>query len=176
MLKRYFISTLATITGLWITLGVLFFSGFIILAAVGASSTSEEIVDISSNSILHIKLEGEAVERFRTYNFIDEVQGTAVNIFPLNETIAAIKEAAVNSNFSGIFIEANGLSAAPASLAEIRQALEEFKKSGKGQREWCREAGIKRSTLRYWLERSEELAEGKEIRFARIVEGGEKKC
>ena len=107
MLRQYFISTLATITGMWITLGVLFFSSFIILAAVGASSTSEEIVDISSNSILHIKLEGEAVERFRTYNFIDEVQGTAVNIFPLNETIAAIKEAAVNSNFSGIFIEAN---------------------------------------------------------------------
>lgn len=131
MLRQYFISTLATITGMWITLGVLFFSSFIILAAVGASSTSEDIVDISSNSILHIKLEGEAVERFRTYNFIDEVQGTAVNIFPLNETIAAIKEAAVNSNFSGIFIEANGLSAAPASLAEIRQALEEFKKSGK---------------------------------------------
>ena len=54
--------------------------------------------------------------------------------------------------------------------------VEEFKKSGKSQREWCREAGIKRSTLRYWLDRSEELAEGKEIRFARIVEVGEKKC
>ena len=56
------------------------------------------------------------------------------------------------------------------------KTLEEFRKSGKSQREWCREAGIKRSTLRYWLERSEELAEGKEIRFARIVEDGEKKC
>ena len=54
--------------------------------------------------------------------------------------------------------------------------VEEFRKSGKSQREWCRETGIKRSTLRYWLERSEELAEGKELRFARIVEGGEKKC
>ena len=56
------------------------------------------------------------------------------------------------------------------------KTLEEFRKSGKSQREWCREAGIKRSTLRYWLERSEELAEGKEVRFARIVEGGEKRC
>lgn len=54
--------------------------------------------------------------------------------------------------------------------------VEGFRESGKSQREWCREAGIKRSTLRYWLERSEELAEGKEIRFARIVGGGEKKC
>lgn len=54
--------------------------------------------------------------------------------------------------------------------------VKEYRESGKSQREWCREAGIKRSTLRYWLERSEELAEGKEIRFARIEEGGEKKC
>lgn len=61
-------------------------------------------------------------------------------------------------------------------MTHEERIVEEFKKSGKSQREWCREAGIKRSTLRYWLERSEELAEGKEIRFARIVEGGEKKC
>ena len=54
--------------------------------------------------------------------------------------------------------------------------VKEYSESGKSQREWCREAGIKRSTLRYWLERSEELAEGKEIRFARLVEGGEEKC
>ena len=35
---------------------------------------------------------------------------------------------------------------------------EEFRKSGKSQRVWCAEQGIKRSTLRYWLERSDELA------------------
>ena len=48
-----------------------------------------------------------------------------------------------------------------------------FKSSGKSQRVWCREQGIKRSTLRYWLERIDELCEGKEIRFARVVIGGE---
>lgn len=61
-------------------------------------------------------------------------------------------------------------------MTHEKRMVEEFRESGKSQREWCREAGIKRSTLRYWLERSEELAAGKEIRFARIVEGGEKKC
>ncbi|SFW53705.1 hypothetical protein SAMN02910447_03555, partial [Ruminococcus sp. YE71] len=45
--------------------------------------------------------------------------------------------------------------------------------SGKSQRVWCREQGIKRSTLRYWLERLDELSEGKEIRFAKVVIGGE---
>lgn len=32
--------------------------------------------------------------------------------------------------------------------------LKEYSESGKSQRKWCRVAWIKRSTLRYWLERS----------------------
>ena len=51
--------------------------------------------------------------------------------------------------------------------------IEEYRRSGKSQRVWCREQGIKRSTLRYWLERTEEMAEGKAVRFARIVTDGE---
>ena len=51
--------------------------------------------------------------------------------------------------------------------------IESFKHSGKSQRVWCREQSIKRSTLRYWLERTDELSEGKEVRFARVVIGGE---
>ncbi|SDA33296.1 hypothetical protein SAMN02910446_03741, partial [Ruminococcus sp. YE78] len=38
--------------------------------------------------------------------------------------------------------------------------IKEFVESGKSQRVWCREQGIKRSTLRYWLERLDELSEG----------------
>ena len=49
----------------------------------------------------------------------------------------------------------------------------EFVERGKCHRVWCRETGIKRSTLRYWLERLDELSEGKEIRFAKVVIGGE---
>ena len=51
--------------------------------------------------------------------------------------------------------------------------VETFKHSGKSQRVWCREHGIKRSTLRYWLERTDELSEGRKIRFAKVVIGGE---
>ena len=51
--------------------------------------------------------------------------------------------------------------------------IEDFKTSGKSQRVWCREQGIKRSTLRYWLSRTGELSEGKEVGFARVLVGGE---
>ena len=39
-----------------------------------------------------------------------------------------------------------------------------FRESGKSQRVWCREKGIKRGTLRYWLERTDELSEGTGLR------------
>lgn len=51
--------------------------------------------------------------------------------------------------------------------------IEEFKSSGKSQRVWCAEKGIKRSTLRYWLDRYEDLLIGKEITFAEVVAGDE---
>ena len=49
--------------------------------------------------------------------------------------------------------------------------IENFKSSGKSQRVWCSERGIKRSTLRYWLDRYEDILIGKEITFAEIVAG-----
>ena len=55
-----------------------------------------------------------------------------------------------------------------------QKLIKDFKTSGKSQRVWCREHGVKRSTLRYWLSRTDELAEGKEIRFARLVTGGDR--
>ncbi len=61
-------------------------------------------------------------------------------------------------------------------MAQIKQMVEKFKSSGKSQRVWCKEQGIKRSTLRYWLKRLDELAEGKEIRFAELVTGGDEPC
>ena len=51
--------------------------------------------------------------------------------------------------------------------------IENFKSSGKSQRVWCSEKGIKRSTLRYWLDRYEDILIGKEITFAEVVAGDE---
>ncbi|MCM1525546.1 MAG: helix-turn-helix domain-containing protein [Ruminococcus sp.] len=58
----------------------------------------------------------------------------------------------------------------------MEQIVEDFKQSGKSQRVWCEEQGINRSTLRYWLERLDELAEGTEISFTELVTGGDEIC
>lgn len=56
------------------------------------------------------------------------------------------------------------------------EMVQEFKNSGKSQRIWCAENGIKRSTLRYWLERTEQLSMGNAIFFAELVYEGDAKC
>ena len=54
--------------------------------------------------------------------------------------------------------------------------VKRFNNSKLSQRVFCRENDVKRSTLRYWIERSEELTYGKEVRFFELVLGGESKC
>ena len=130
MLKRFFISTLATITGLWISFGLFFFLGMMLIG-LAASVGETETVDVKNNSILHVRLYGSVVERYQPSTFIDEVQGNNGPTFALDEAIAAIKYAADDNKFEGIYLECDGLSAAPASLAEIKQALDYFKASGK---------------------------------------------
>lgn len=54
--------------------------------------------------------------------------------------------------------------------------VKEFLASGKSQRVWSRENGVNRSTLRYWIERLDELSEGDEVIFAEVKIGGEGIC
>ena len=53
------------------------------------------------------------------------------------------------------------------------EIISEFKSSGQSQRIFSAEHGLKRSNLRYWLERAEQLEIGKEICFAEIITAGD---
>ena len=63
-------------------------------------------------------------------------------------------------------------------VTEREEALlvRKFTDSNLNGRKFCRENGIKRSTLRYWIEPTAELADGKEVYFPELVLGGENKC
>lgn len=58
---------------------------------------------------------------------------------------------------------------------EWTEKVRKYKESGQSQRVWSRENGVKRSTLRYWTERVDEIAVGKEISFAELVISGDQK-
>lgn len=54
--------------------------------------------------------------------------------------------------------------------------VKEFRTSGKSQRVWSRENCVNRSTLRYWIERLDELSDGNEVIFAEVKIGGDRIC
>lgn len=127
-MKEFLRSTLATITGIAICGFVLAFIGIITLAGIMATSSSETVV--RSNSVFVLDLEGVVTERYLS-SPIDQFLGEQMSTHGLDDILASIRKAEINSNIKGIYLNAGILDCSYASLQEIRNALVNFKKSGK---------------------------------------------
>lgn len=133
MLKKFFLNILSAFVGAWaaiillIVAGVLFFAGMISSISF---STTEKLV---SHSILRINLEGNIDEResLPDFNYSTIIRGQFEQSQSLRTIIGAIEKAAVHDNIEAIYLNCNGVSASPATLNVIREALLKFKQSGK---------------------------------------------
>lgn len=126
--------TVAAIFGTIIGLGLLFFLMIWILGVV-ASSAGNENVSIEANSVLHLNLNTTIKERVEENPLEDlelpsELTASVggVGLFDLKD---AIKKAKNDANIKGIYLEVGMINAGFASLQEIREALIDFKVSGK---------------------------------------------
>lgn len=133
-MKSFLKYTLATIVGVLV---VNFFLLFLFVGIIGAiASLSEKTVDVKPNSILTIKLDGEILDRTsdNPLDNIDFFSMTTKKSLGMNKILYSIKTAAKDSRISGIYLdltEIQGNFGALAFTEEIRNALQEFKKSGK---------------------------------------------
>ncbi len=126
-------NVLAVIVGLFAfsIVAMLIFFGIIGLVA----SSSEKEVTLESNSILHLDLNGRTlVERTSEEDlvfgsFLDPFGGD--NSAGLVNLKKAIGEAKTNENVKGIYLNAGLIGAGQAGLLELREALVDFKESGK---------------------------------------------
>lgn len=119
---------LATVVGLIVTFIVLTIMGLMSLVGIVASSESAKSVD--ENSVLTLNLNGVVSEQ-SSNDIIGQLTGGQLEQLGLNDILSAIKKAKDNDNVKGIYIEAGVLDAGFGTLLEIRNALEDFKKSGK---------------------------------------------
>ncbi len=115
---------LATLVGLFIFTILIFF----IISGIAASS--ETVPEVKANSILHLNLSGAVVEK-AIDDPVREVLNNGPKQISLLDLLAAVKHAKSNDNIKGIYLEPQFLMAGYASLQEIRDAILDFKTSGK---------------------------------------------
>lgn len=127
-MKKFLKITLAVFVGAMLSVIVLFSLGVSLIAGLAATgSVSEPVKD---NSVLVISLNGGIQERSDAAN--DALSTlTGKQDVSLDVLLQAIKEAKTNKNIKGIYLEGGSPAAEPASLQELRLALQDFKESGK---------------------------------------------
>lgn len=130
-MKDFLKYTLASILGVMIAGLVLF---FIFIGIIGAMiSTSDQPAIVSANSMLMLKFDYEIVDRAQN----NSLDGLAISLFEgnravgLNEILACIKKAKTDDNIKGIYLNPTDILAGMATVEEIRDALKDFKTSGK---------------------------------------------
>lgn len=99
-----------------------------VMSIVGMIASSEATQKVKENTVLVIDLDGVMQEQANE-SFSTKLMGSTG--LGLQETLSAIKKAESNENIQGIFLNAGALEADMAQLEEIRNALENFKKSKK---------------------------------------------
>lgn len=128
-MKEFFKYVLATVTGIIlvaIIMGILAAISLVGLAASSASTTNVE-----DNSVFVLSLSGTLNER-TAEDPLASVTGQVSENMGLDKLLKAIKKAKDKEGIKGIYIEAGLFSSdTPASTHAIREALLDFKKSGK---------------------------------------------
>ena len=128
-MKDFLKFTLATITGIIVSGVLLFIVSILMMFSMLYSSDSE--VTVRENSILKLDLNGSLVERSGE-DLWAILMGDESAAYGLDDLLASIRKAKENENIKGIYIEATDLATDGfAALKEVRDALADFKESGK---------------------------------------------
>ena len=101
-----------------------------IVGMVGMVASSDTETMVKENSILILDLDGSLSERVQD-NPLQSLLGEEYQVYGLDDILSSIRKAKENENIKGIYLQAGIMNASFASLEEIRNALTDFKESGK---------------------------------------------
>jgi protease IV len=131
-MKEFFKFMFASMLGFFLVSVIFFFILFGMIASLAAFS-KRNTVDVKPNSVLHITLSSPIVDRgggspFDSFDPFSMWPGASMG---LNDIVANLEKAKKDDNIKGILLDLTSTQAGMATLGEIRQAIEEFKESGK---------------------------------------------
>ena len=130
-MKQFFKMTLATVCGIAIFLLIAGF--FLVISLAGMLASDSAPTKVEDNSVFVIKLSGTISERADEGTPFDAVLGMGdMSAMGLDDLIASIRKAKDNDGIKGIYLE-GGITEfdAPATAQQLRDALKDFKTSGK---------------------------------------------
>ena len=125
---KYMLATVCGIITLSIVCGIFFMVSF---ASMIASSSASKKAD--KNSVFVLKMDGMVSERTEGGSPLDQLMGEMdMTDMGLDDLVNAIKKAKNNENIKGIYLEGGTtMFDAPATAQQVRDALADFKNSGK---------------------------------------------
>lgn len=131
-MRQFLKFTLATIVGLLVTMLIF---GLIFFGIIGAAiSSADKTVTLKPQSVYKLELKGQLVERSEDDPFtgvLSNFGGDNVASIGLDDVLANIEKAKNDDNIAGIYLRADMMTGGYASIKEIRDALQDFKESGK---------------------------------------------
>ena len=126
---RFLGNVLATIIGLFIFF-MFFFFGLLFIAAIATAGGKSDAVSVKSNSVIELDLSDVTNDYAGKFNYKDIDYSESYHD-GLSDIIAAIKAAKTDSDIKGISILNDESSLGMAQSKALRDALEDFKTSGK---------------------------------------------
>jgi protease IV len=130
-MKQFFKYVFASMIGAFLSLILIVFLGMLIIIGSVMSLSDDEKVEVKANSILHIQLNEEIVERSVDNPFEGlEEYGFSTKL-GLNTILESIDKASSDPNIKGIYLDVSTISAGLSTVEEIRNAIIKFKKSDK---------------------------------------------
>ena len=102
-----------------------------LVSLAGMMATDGMTASVKENTVLRINLGGVLGEQSQDMPFASLLGGKEESVPGLQTLTEAIKRAKADKKVKGIYLENAVLSGTPATVQELREALVEFKKSGK---------------------------------------------
>ena len=130
-MKQFFKMVFATVCGIAIFLLIAGF--FMVISLVGMLASDSAPTKVEANSVFVIKLDGTISERTDEGTPFDAMLGMGdMSAMGLDDLIGSIRKAKANDDIKGIYLE-GGITEfdAPATAQQLRDALKDFKQSGK---------------------------------------------
>ncbi len=131
MLKKFFISMLGTVAGIWLAMALVVLAGFMLVGVAVGKSAGDSAVKVERNSILYFDLTGDIQDRYTRQPFFQMIQSMETKSMTLDDMLRSLAIAADDDRIEGLYIKCGGSSLGLSGREELIEAIDAFKQSGK---------------------------------------------